>query len=549
MLALGAVLALLGFFLQAVQDTRAETGYSRPLIPVPHPSIQTFDGEKCRYLLQKTAERLGWPEPEIYVNHDGYEATCQMTFYGSQDGVPIVIDVYISVQAGWCDDCAYYCESPGNENDCRCIDIQGLPARLSSPIENQGTFLTFCDPYCNLVFKVHTLAEDNQPVDPLPVAGALYYSALEINCCQVVEALPPQDFPPADDPMPPFPASPPDESLPPVTDDPFNEDPLPPTVENPPEGFTPPFPDNPPDDPPAAPGPISRSPIVPLAGALIGTLVGWVVSLVTSTLSTSKTVIPSPPQPGTASVPPVETPSTWDEWEKRYTLPEIPAYRSPDIQENRSIHISVEDARETVLQTYANDLPAEAQTRVTNARMKKVDAGEFDAEYLQVYGKDQDYQYASAFVNPSTGEMLVCTTREINYTPVHELLHVASNSDFRQLTNEAMDEAVTEFFTHRITDQRSVIRSSQYDELGSTDVVAEIVRACGEKLLRQAYLHPGTEGVVQLRQAVDQKLGPGAFNKVVQLMGRPGASSKQMALDLVRGRGIRKPLPKDTKGR
>ncbi|MBE0695997.1 MAG: hypothetical protein IH586_03650, partial [Anaerolineaceae bacterium] len=159
---------------------------------------------------------------------------------------------------------------------------------------------------------------------------------------------------------------------------------------------------------------------------------------------------------------------------------------------------------------------------------------------LKVYGHDGDYQQTSAFVNPATGEMLICTPREINYTPVHELIHIASNPDFGRNTNQAVDEAVTEYFTHRITAQRNVIRSSEYDVLGSTDVIAEIVKIHGEEILRSAYFQTGKEGVEALRQAVDQKLGKGAFARVVELMDQPHAPPKQIALDLLRWQGATK---------
>jgi len=61
------------------------------------------------------------------------------------------------------------------------------------------------------------------------------------------------------------------------------------------------------DDQPANLGPLATTPIVPLAGALIGTVIGWLVSVAATSGNVLKTLVTAPPAqpPSSAGVPPI----------------------------------------------------------------------------------------------------------------------------------------------------------------------------------------------------------------------------------------------------
>jgi hypothetical protein len=248
--------------------------------------------------------------------------------------------------------------------------------------------------------------------------------------------------------------------------------------------------------------------------------------------------------------PPASLPGSWTEWEDRYVQGEPPEpLDEPDKDALRSIHVTLEYARQRVLNYYAGEVTPEGQERVKKSTLTMLDEQEFVAQYKQVFGeKDPDSAVASAFVDPNTGRMTICRGRAINYTPVHEMLHAASNPDFRKLTNESFDEGVTEYFALKIANLDKVPRMTEYQLNGSTAIVDQIVAEHGEALLRKAYFQPGEQGYNELQQAVDKKLGPGAFKKVIEIMGRKKTEAqlavdptneKQKALDLLRSRGIR----------
>jgi hypothetical protein len=488
------------------------------------PVIQNFDADKCRSLLQRTADRLGWVDPEMYVNeYDDGSVSCQMTSI-DRSGSPVAYDVFITnthAAKSWCDDCDYYCNTPGNENDCICIDVHGFTARQTEMINNSGTSLEFCDESCNLVFKMMTRTDDGHFVDPKLLADALYYSALEMNCCQVIEEAPPAEIQPGPEPaLPPeeVPA-PPDE----IADTPFDE-----------------------------PDTLARNPLVPFAGALLGTLFGWLISIAAINWTSIQNFFTSsvPTSTSTAS-PSAQTPfvTTWEEWERKYTPGEPPKPLSePSLKELHSVDISVEDSKAEVLRFYSNDILPENRTHLEKVIMHKLDTPDFLEKYLKIFGKDKDIDLASAFFDPGSGEITICQPRAVNYTPIHELVHVTSNPTFGSATNKTFDEAVTEYFTLKIAKDNHVPRLTEYQLNGSTAIVDEIVARHGEEILRKAYFQTGKHGVAELRSVVDQRLGPGAFDRVLDIMSRvkteeqllkDPTNEKQKALDLLRGRGIR----------
>ena len=68
-------------------------------------------------------------------------------------------------------------------------------------------------------------------------------------------------------------------------------------------------------------------------------------------------------------------------------------------------------------------------------------------------------------------------------------------------------------------------------------------------MLRRAYFGDN-QGVAELERVVDERLGPGAFRRVLEIMDRvkteeqlklDPTNEKQKALDLLRGVGVRRP--------
>jgi hypothetical protein len=298
-------------------------------------------------------------------------------------------------------------------------------------------------------------------------------------------------------------------------------------------------------DQPGIGGLLTNNPLVPLAGALIGTLLGWLGSVAATSRNTLRTFFNSLFNTGTNTGLATSSPAMdWNEWENNYIPPESSKPRDEPLPEQlHSVDISVQDSQEKIFE-FVPELSQANKERVLNAKVQILDPAEFDAKYVENNPPDdKDIGFAGAFVNADTGETYICRGRAANYTSVHELMHVASNRRFGILTNPDLDEAVTEYFSREIAKHDNVPYMSEYILNGSVDVVEQIVHSHGEAVLRKAYFGSDDQGIIELLKAVDQQHGSGAFNKVVELLGREDKSpypiEKQKALDLLRGEGLR----------
>lgn len=313
-----------------------------------------------------------------------------------------------------------------------------------------------------------------------------------------------------------------------------------------PGGDVPTFPDGPSGvDQPGNTGSLATHPLLPLAGALIGTLLGWLGSVAATSGNTLRNFFNSLFNTGKNSGLPASSPEAdWNKWENNYVPPQPSEPRDePTPAQLHSVDISMQESIEKVFES-TPELSPEDKDRVLNAKVQILDPSEFDAIYKEKNPpNDKNIGYAGAFVNPDTGEMYICRGRAANYTSVHEMMHVASNKRFGILTNADFDEAVTEYFSRKIAKRDNVPYMSNYILSGSVDVVDQIVRLHGEDILRKAYFGSDDQGIVELLKAVDQQHGSGAFNKVVELVGReeigPYPIDKQKALDLLKGEGLR----------
>jgi hypothetical protein len=487
---------------------------------------QTFDGDKCRIILEKTATRLGWPTPEIYVNtYDNGNVTCQMTYANAIDGTPMQVTIQISVSSPeYCADCEYYCQNPTNE--CECIDVHGFTGRLGSLNVPNGLQLNFCDASCNLYFDVQTLTEGDTPIDPLPVTDALYYSALEMNCCQAVEAAPPVE-------------NPPETIQPPVTIGPQNgdqsipENPLPPDVGDQEQPNNPIPPEDGVQVPPDIPdmktdlGTLARNPLVSLGGALAGTIMGVVVSLwlnagrsmdglvsIIKSLWTPDSTPPAPPaQPtGVTTIPATD----WEAWESN--LPpqvEDPLVADPDMSELRANPMDVYQVKDTVGEFYKDDIPKWRWEKIDPQKTRILDKSAFDAQYQNFY-KTPNTDGTTGFADPNGFEIFIDQENSYTYTPIHETIHLSSNPEFGLNTNTKMDEATTEFFTRKIANQKKGKHLTAYDD--GAKVINELEKSVGSTPLREAYFGEGKDGIDALVNAVDEKYGKGAFTRLVKLV-------------------------------
>jgi hypothetical protein len=280
----------------------------------------------------------------------------------------------------------------------------------------------------------------------------------------------------------------------------------------------------------------ARNPLVPLGGAALGTLLGVLVSVLRvwltrggppnpARVSTAQPGVPSTQPPLEAPLhPPPQTvpddPGFWNQWEQ--TVPMPPPDRpttEPTLSELRQDRLDGLRSKEAILEQYHDDIPAWRQARIDPQRVHLVDKAEFDRKYAETF-RTGNTQGVDGFADPNSMEVYIDRENYSNYTAVHEILHLSSNSAYGQAVKTAMDEATTEYFTLRLANKNQVARISLYTINDSTKVIDEMVRLVGEQAVRKAYFGDDPKGVETLRRLVDQKIRPGAFEKVIDLMSR-----------------------------
>jgi hypothetical protein len=131
------------------------------------------------------------------------------------------------------------------------------------------------------------------------------------------------------------------------------------------------------------------------------------------------------------------------------------------------------------------------------------------------FGNDGEEGNTNAFVDRSGAkpEIVVNSSRANGGTVQHELIHTASNPEFRSTAGTNLNEGATEYFTRQYTTPLSIDRTGIYDD--QQKVVNEMVNAVGKDTVKNAYFGDGAAPVDTLKNQVDAKCGPGTYDQVV----------------------------------
>jgi hypothetical protein len=315
-------------------------------------------------------------------------------------------------------------------------------------------------------------------------------------------------------------------------------DPIAPITPADPSGKVPDLPEDPPagdaplsKDLPKSLGPLATTPFVPLVGALIGTVVGWLISVITVSTGQPKTSIarPSLPKmlvpakpvssnPASPVLPDLPPSQFWKDWDNNTpNPPDDPPLKEENYDEMHKYKLDGYQSKDLIMQNYQDDIPVWRHDKIDPQKMHFVDTEAFNKHYVEKNHAANDME-VDGLADPETLEMYIDKDKAMNYAPLHEMMHVSSNKEFCNTLNLAIDEAATDYFTNKIADRNKVPRATYYMINDSVKVVEEMVNQVGEPALRKAFFGEGKQGIDELRYMVDKKIKPGAFDKAVDLM-------------------------------
>ncbi len=193
--------------------------------------------------------------------------------------------------------------------------------------------------------------------------------------------------------------------------------------------------------------------------------------------------------------------------------------------------ITPKQSDEIVLENYKDKLPDHKQKGGLGEKGTKVlDDTEFKKIYDEAFGDDGEYDFTSAFADPSTGEVFIHRERANEGTPYHETLHLYSSDAYLRL-GKNMIEGTTEYFTRKETNGRGINRSGIYDE--EVSAISELADWVGDDMLERAYFGGDVDG---LKEAVDQKVSKGTFNKFQSAMSAGNFDDAKKALKPSKGK-------------
>ncbi len=458
---------------------------------IPEGHGQDMEPDRCYAILDETARRMGWAPGTYELDRDAYYH-CRLDV--ETGGQKIHIDLSYKVY-DWETDCT--CNVCRDSNVCECTQFHGNEGEYMP-----GHFLRFCDSFCQMSISIE--AQDDPSVDFYAIAEALYASAQEVGCFQLT--VPPQngdDQPPIADPDG-TEILPPDEIPGDVIVDPGADDDVPiwPDDNPPGQDFLPGRVDV---------GRIARNPLVSLSGALLGTLLGVLVSL-------WRVFFPTAPPLRTLQPPTPPGPHDWNQWEQ--TLPPPPqeaGVAEPLPYELKTHLLDLDQTRDTILDQFREDILSERKELIDPERVHYLQSAEFERHYQQTF-KQPNADHVTGFMDPNTLQVYIDLENCNNYTSVHEVLHLTSNPHFSARVKTGMDEGVTEYFTVKLANKNQVVRSSLYTINDSYKAVDDMAKLVGEAAVRRAYFGDGPGAVDELRILVDQQLRPGAFDKISSLM-------------------------------
>lgn len=324
-----------------------------------------------------------------------------------------------------------------------------------------------------------------------------------------------------------------------------------------------------------------RNPLLPAAGAIVGTVISWLVSFLSSGVPAGSPPparpIPQPPVPRGSTLfsmpeqglpenpaPEGEAPD-WEKWDdSAVEKPDVLRVEEQSSAGLESLQPDGEIARQKIIQMFGSNISEENLKRMDPAKIHLLDTTQYIQVYRQAFPKEFHGENvknlekdnfilnvgSDGFTNQQSGDIYIDRDRQQNYAAAHEMMHLAANDEYHgyiakiardnlveqyQQANQPLpeekvidkhaqdvatlvDEATTEFFTQIITQNDEVPRNSLYLLDGRTDVIQDLVTRVGAPAVRKAYFGQGTTGIDDLQRELDRRLGKGGFKKWVDLM-------------------------------
>lgn len=172
-------------------------------------------------------------------------------------------------------------------------------------------------------------------------------------------------------------------------------------------------------------------------------------------------------------------------------------------------------AADTVLNRFGDHIPDERMAAIANTPAAVV----ADDELRQALGTAPRSAHTESVVmrDEATGApeiILVSQSAADQGTVLHETVHLASNPAFEQALGGPLNEAATEYFTRQNLDPGVNRDYIHYHARGGTELMQEMVDLVGGETVERAFFGGGPEEVEALRQAVNARTRPGAFDLI-----------------------------------
>ena len=188
--------------------------------------------------------------------------------------------------------------------------------------------------------------------------------------------------------------------------------------------------------------------------------------------------------------------------------------------------ITPAEADAIIERDYGDALPSDKRgAGLGQASTKVLDDDAFRKVYEDAFGDDGEYEITNAFADPAKGEVYIHEERDNGGTALHETLHMYSHDNFRGGLSRAMNEATTEYLTQKETAGRGIDRSEIYPE--ERAAISELADLVGDDAIEQAYFGGDVD---QLKAAVDEQAGDGAWDNFADAVGRGELDAARSAL-------------------
>lgn len=324
------------------------------------------------------------------------------------------------------------------------------------------------------------------------------------------------------------------------------------------------------------PAELVRNPFIPAAGAFMGTVISWLVTML-------QTGIPSPVAPTVPTVKPIptrpggkiiytmpenglpETPSTagqnppdWDTWDS--TVVEKPDVLRVEEQTGPGTDLSLLQpdpflSRQKIIDLFGSDISAENLKRMDPAKVHLVDTDQFIQDYKTAFPKEFEGEQqknllkenfilhvgTDGFTNPTTGDVYIDKARQQNYGAPHEMLHLASNDNFHQYLSDIARENLIEQYREakqplpeqKVIDDHAATVATTIDE-AATEFFTQIICQTDGVPRNSLYLLDGRTDVIQ---DLVIRVGTPAVRNAYFGKGTEGIENLQREVDRRIGRG------------